>query len=154
MNGWIETFRGLGEALLDVLRAEVATLQEDLTRSGRIAGGAMALLGAALILLFWIVGLLIFALVAVLHIWLPLWASALIVLALFAGTAGILGWLGVRRFKQVENPMQTVRRRVDDHLDWWQNTLLREERPLDVEPVAVSAYGQDYDQDGDEEDLR
>lgn len=148
MNGWIEMFRGLGEALLDVLRAEVATLQEDLTRSGRIAGGALALLGAALILLFWIVGLLIFALVAVLHIWLPLWAAALVVLGLFVAVAGILGWLGVRRFKQVENPMQTVRRRVDDHLDWWQNTLLREERPLDVEPVAVSAYRQD-----DEEDL-
>jgi hypothetical protein len=144
MNGWIETFRGLGEALLDVLRAEVATLQEDLTRSGRIAGGALALLGAALVLLFWV-----FALVAVLHIWLPLWASALIVLALFTGAAALLGWLGVRRFKQVENPVQTVRRRVDDHLDWWQNTLLREERPLDVEPVAVSAYGDD-----DEEDYR
>lgn len=149
MNGWIESFRGLGEALLEVLRAEVSTLQEDLTRSGRIAGGALALLGAALVLLFWIVGLLIFALVSVLHIWLPLWASALIVLALFTGTAALLGWLGVRRFKQVENPMQTVRRRVDDHLDWWQNTLLREERPLDVEPVAVSAYGDD-----DEEDYR
>lgn len=148
MNGWIETFRGLGEALLEVLRAEVSTLQEDLTRSGRIAGGALALLGAALVLLFWIVGLLVFALVAVLHIWLPLWASALIVLALFTGAAALLGWLGVRRFKQVENPVQTVRRRVDDHLDWWQNTLLREERPLDVEPVAVSAYRQD-----DEEDL-
>lgn len=150
MNGWIESFRGLGEALLEVLRAEVSTLQEDLTRSGRIAGVALALLGAALVLLFWIVGLLIFFLVAFLHskwpLW-PLWGSALFVLVLFIVTAGLLGWLGVRRVKQVENPMQTVRRRVDDHLDWWQNTLLRDERPLDVEPVAVTAYD-------DEEDYR
>ena len=147
MNGWIEMFRGLGESLLDVLRAEVATLQEDLSRSGRIAGGALALLGAALILLFWIVGLLIFSLIAVLAIWLQLWAAALIVLALFLVATGILAWMGLSRFKQVENPVQTFRRRVDDHLDWWQNTLLREQRPLDVEPVAVSAVD-------DEEDLR
>ena len=139
MGGWIDMFRGLGEALLDVLRAEVATLQEDLSRSGRIAGGALALLGAALILLFWIIGLLIFVLVTVLAIWLPLWGASLVVLALFLATAGVLSWLGVRRIKQVENPVQTFRRRVDDHLDWWQNTLLREQRPLDVEPVSVTA---------------
>ncbi len=147
MGGWIEMFRGLGEALLDVLRAEVATLQEDLTRSGRIAGGALALLGTALILLFWIVGLLIFALVAVIAIWLPLWAAALIVLGLFLAATALLAWLGLNRMKQVENPVQTFRRRVDDHLDWWQNTLLRTERPLDVEPVSVTAV------DDDEEDF-
>ena len=148
MNGWIEMFRGLGESLLDVLRAEVSTLQEDLSRSGRIAGGALALLGVALILLFWIVGLLIFALIAVLAIWLELWAASLIVLGLFLVATGILAWMGVNRLKQVENPVQTFRRRVDDHLDWWQNTLLRDQRPLDVEPVAVT------DALDDEEDLR
>ena len=148
MNGWIEMFRGLGESLLDVLRAEVSTLQEDLSRSGRIAGGALALLGVALILLFWIVGLLIFTLIAVLAIWLQLWAASLIVLGLFLLATSIFAWLGVNRLKQVENPMQTFRRRVDDHLDWWQNTLLRDQRPLDVEPVAVTAV------DEDEEDLR
>ncbi len=148
MSGWIEMFRGLGEALLDVLRAEMATLQEDLTRSGRIAGGALALLGAGLILLFWILGLLIFSLVAVAAIWLPLWGAALVVLALFLTVAAVLSWMGVNRLKQVENPVQTFRRRVDDHLDWWQNTLMREQRPVDIEPVAVT--GAD---DEDEEDL-
>ena len=148
MSGWIEMFRGLGESLLDVLRAEVATLQEDLSRSGRIAGGALALLGVALILLFWILGLLIFALVAVAAIWLPLWGAALVVLVLFLAAAGILSWLGIKRLKQVENPVQTFRRRVDDHLDWWQNTLLREQRPVDIEPVTVTGSTDD-----DEEDL-
>ena len=42
--------------------------------------------------------------------------------------------------------MQTFRRRVDDHLDWWQNTLMREQRPLDVEPVAVTSV--DNDEEG------
>ena len=147
MSGWIEMFRGLGESLLEVLRAEVATLQEDLGRTGRIAGGALALLGLAFILLFWVVGLLVFSLVAVLTIWLQLWAATLIVLGLFTAVTCLLGWLGWRRLQQAENPIQTFRRRVDDHLDWWQNTLLRETRPLDVEPVAVGSLD-------DEEDLR
>ena len=153
MSGWIEMFRGLGESLLDVLRAEVATLQEDLSRSGRIAGGALALLGVALILLFWILGLLIFALVAVATIWLPLWAAALVVLVLFLAAAGILSWLGVKRLKQVETPVQTFRRRVDDHLDWWQNTLLREQRPVDIEPGTVAGSADDLNDGDDEEDL-
>ncbi|HYU31653.1 MAG TPA: phage holin family protein [Thermoanaerobaculia bacterium] len=148
MRGWIEMLRGLGEALLEVLRAEVATLQEDLSRSGRIAGGALALFGVALILLFWILGLLIFSLVAVAAIWLPLWGASLVVLALFLAAAAVLSWIGVKRLKQVENPLQTFRRRVDDHLDWWQSTLLREQRPVDVEPVTVTAAGEE-----DEEDL-
>ena len=143
MGGWIEIFRGLGESLLEVLRAEAATLQEDLSRSGRIAGRAMALLGTALILLFWILGLLIFALVAVAAIWLPLWAAALVVLTLFSIVAAVLAMMGVSRLKQVENPVETFRRRVDDHLDWWQSSLLRTERPLDVEPVPVTAVDED-----------
>jgi len=153
MSGWIEMFRGLGESLLDVLRAEVATLQEDLSRSGRIAGGALALLGVALILFFWILGLLIFTLVALAAIVLPLWGAALVVLGLFVIVAGVLSWLGVNRLKQVENPVQTFRRRVDDHLDWWQNTLLREQRPVDVEPVTVTGSADDDDDGDDEEDL-
>lgn len=143
MGGWIEMFRGLGEALLDVLRAEVATLQEDLTRSGRIAGGALALLGVALILLFWVIGLFIFVLVTVLAIWMPLWGAALAVFGLFFVTTLVLGGLGWSRIQQVENPVETFRRRVDDHLDWWQNTLMRTERPLDVEPVAVTSADDD-----------
>lgn len=138
MAGWIDMFRALGESLIEVLRAEMATLQEDLTRSGRNLGGALAFLGVVLILSFWILGLLIFSLVALLYVWLPLWASALIVLLLFAAVAGAFGWLGMKRMRQVENPVATVRRRVDSHLDWWQNSLLRETKPVDVAPASVA----------------
>ena len=134
MAGWIQMFRGLGESLIEVLRAEVATLQDDFNRSGRNLGQALAFFGLALILAFWIVGLLIFVFVALLSVWLQLWAAALIVLTLFILGAGLLGWIGWRHMKKVENPMQTVRRRVDDHLDWWQNNLLRETKTVDVTP--------------------
>ena len=80
---------------------------------------------------------------AVLDIWLKLWLAALIVFLVFVTTAGVLALLGARQIKKVENPVETFRRRVDDHLDWWQNTLLRTERPLDVEPVTVTAVDDD-----------
>ncbi|MBW8874243.1 MAG: phage holin family protein [Acidobacteria bacterium] len=138
MSGWIDLFRSLGESLLEVVRAELAALQEDFQRSGRHFGVALGLFGAAAVLLFWMVGLLLFAVVAILHIWLPLWGAALIVLALFVLATAILGVLGARQIRQVENPLETVRRRVDNHLDWWQHSFLSQPRTLDVEPAAAA----------------
>ncbi len=137
MAGWIELFRSLGESLLEVWRAELATLQEDFGRSGRYLGSALGLLGAALILVFWIVGLLLFVLIALLHVWLPWWGASLVVLLLFLLASGLLAWLGVRRLRKVENPAETVRRRVDSHLDWWQHGLLAQPKALDVEAAAA-----------------
>ncbi len=137
MAGWIELFRSLGESLLEVWRAELSTLQGDFQRSGRFLAAALGLLGAALILVFWIVGLLLFVLIAVLHVWLSWWLSALIVWLLFVGAAILLGWLGWRRLRQVENPVETVRRRMDSHFDWWQHGLLAQPKTLDVGPVAA-----------------
>jgi hypothetical protein len=137
MAGWIELFRSLGEALLEVWRAELATLQEDFQRSGRHLALALGLLGAALVLLFWIVGLLLFVLIAVLHIWLPWWGASLAVFLLFAGAASLLVLLGVRRLRKVESPIATVQRRMDNHLDWWQHGLLAQPQALDVEAAAV-----------------
>lgn len=138
MQGWIDLFRSLGESLIEVLRAETGALQEDLKRSGRHLGVALGLLGAAVLLLFWILGLMIFAAVAILSIWLQLWAATLIVLAVFVLAAGILAGLGVKRLRQVENPVDSVKRHVDDHLDWWQNGLLATGKTVDIsaEPAA------------------
>jgi hypothetical protein len=138
MAGWIEMFRSLGESLLEVWRAELATLQDDFQRSGRHLATALGLLGAALVLVFWIVGLLLFVLVALLHVWLPWWGASLIVLLLFGLTAGLLAGLGARRLRRVESPVETVRRRMDDHLDWWQHGLLAQPKTLDAEPAAGS----------------
>ncbi|HSU81808.1 MAG TPA: phage holin family protein [Thermoanaerobaculia bacterium] len=137
MQPWIDLFRSLGEALLEVWRAELATLQDDLSRSGRQLGMALGLFGAAAVLLFWTVGLLLFALIALLHIWMPWWGAALIVLALFLIAMAILGRLGLNRLRKVESPVETVRRRVDSHLDWWQHGLLARPQTLDVEPATL-----------------
>lgn len=141
MQGWIDLFRSLGESLIEVVRAEVNTLQDDLKRSGRHFGVALGLFGAAIMLAFWILGLLVFSMVAVLTIWLPLWGATLIVLGLFIAVAAALVGLGMRQMRQVENPMASVKRHVDDHLDWWQNGLLASGKPLDVPATEIRREG-------------
>ncbi|HSK79368.1 MAG TPA: phage holin family protein [Thermoanaerobaculia bacterium] len=135
MREWIELFRSLGESLLEVLRAELEALQKDFATSGRHFGVALGLFGGAAMLAFWIVGLLVFVLVSLLYIWLQLWAAALIVLALFAIAAVVLVSLGLRQLRKAENPIENVRRRVDDHIEWWQR-LLAEPKTVDVTPAA------------------
>lgn len=137
MQGWIDLFRSLGESLIEVVRAETTALQADLKTSGRHLGIALGLLGAAVLLLFWVLGLLIFLTVAVLSVWLQVWAAALIVFLLFAAVMAVLILLGLRRLKLVENPVDSVKRHVDDHLDWWQNGLLAQGKALDIPPAVA-----------------
>jgi hypothetical protein len=137
MQGWIDLFRSLGESLIEVVRAETSALQADLKTSGRHLGLALAFFGAAVLLSFWVLGLLVFLLVTLVDIWLPLPAAAGIVLLFFVLVMALLGWLGYRRIKLVENPVDSVKRHVDDHLDWWQNGLLAQGKALDI-PAAVA----------------
>lgn len=121
---WSELFRALGQALLDVLRAEGKALSADLKRSGVHLARGLALLGGAAAVSFWTLGVLVLVLIGVLAIWLPVWAAALVVAALFALTGGLLAALGVRQLRRLENPVDDVMRRLSDHLDWWQQRLL------------------------------
>jgi putative superfamily III holin-X len=138
---WIDLFRSLGGSLLEVLRAEVDAWKEELAVSGRHLGVGLGLLGGAAAILFWTMGALIFAVGAVLAIWLKVWAAALLVVGLFLFAGALLIWLGVRQLKRFENPLASLRERIDDHLDWWQHTLLREEKR--VEPVGYAPGGRE-----------
>lgn len=140
MAEWGETFRNLGQSVLGVLRAEAAAVEADLRRTGQQAAGAAGLLGAAVVVAFWTVGVLIAAVVALLALWLPVWGAALLVFVLFAAVAGALAWLGVRRLKEIENPVASIRRRISDHLDWWQNTLLAPPSPVIPGSAPTDAF--------------
>ncbi len=128
LGAWIELFRGLGQAYLDLLRAEWAAVRRDLARSGKRLAWAAGLFGAAAAVGFWLVATLIYTLVAVLAIWLPQWGAALVVLGLLVLVVAGLALAGVAHLKRVENPAAVVGRRYEDHLDWWDDRLLAEER--------------------------
>jgi len=134
---WVDLVRSLGGSLIEVLRAEVDAFKEELAVSGRHLAVGLALLGGAAVLLFWTLGALIFTLGAVLAIWLQVWAAALIVVLLFFLGAALLIWLGLRQLKRFENPLESLRQHIEDHLDWWQHTLLREEKKVEIPPGAA-----------------
>ena len=65
------------------------------------------------------VGVLLLA--GLLDRWLPIWGAALAVTGLLALVATVLALAGRARLRRLENPLATARRRMDDHLAWWQS---------------------------------
>lgn len=124
MGAWIELFRALGQALIEVVKAELEEVRGRLAASGKQLGLALGLLAAALMIGFWAVALLLFTLVAVLAIWLPQWAAAAIVLGFVLLVMAVLAAIGVAKLKRFENPTETVGRQWRGHLDWWNRQLL------------------------------
>lgn len=138
MGAWIELFRSLGQALLDLFKAELATLRRELERSGRTLAVALGLFGAAAAVGFWLIGALIYSLIQVVAIWLPLWGASLAVTGLFAVAMAVLALVGVRKLKRIESPAATVGRRWEDHLEWWNDRLLAEAESIEgAQPGAT-----------------
>ena len=69
----------------------VGSLREDVSLSARRLAVALALFGAAAAVAFWLVAALCFALVAALALWLPLWATALVLVGLLLIGTALLG---------------------------------------------------------------
>lgn len=132
VSPWIGLFRNLGQAYLDLLAAEWAEVKRQLAQSGMRVVWAAAFFGAAAAVGFWLVALMLFLLVAVLHVWLPWWGAAAIVTAIALLVVAVLGWLGLRKIEKVESPLAVAGRRYEDHLDWWDRRLLAEERRAPV----------------------
>lgn len=137
LSPWIDLFRSLGQAYLDLLAAEWAEVKRQLALSGKRLLWSAAFFGAAAAIGFWLVALMLFLLVAVLHVWLPWWGAALAVTLVALLVVAVLGWLGLRKIQKVENPAAVVGRRYEDHLDWWDRRLLAEERR--VRPVTAES---------------
>jgi hypothetical protein len=124
MGAWIELFRALGQALIEVVKAELDEVRGRLAASGKQLGLALGLLAAALLIGFWAIALLLYTLVAVLAIWLPQWAAAAIVLGFALLVMAVLAAIGVTKLKRLENPAETVGRQWRGHLDWCNRQLL------------------------------
>jgi putative superfamily III holin-X len=133
MRGWLGMLRSLNTSLLAVWRAELAALFDDLSSSGRRLRSALLLLALAGSLFVLLIGTLVFTAIAALSVVMPLWGAALTVAGVLALAVAIVAGLGMARLKTVESPASTVRRRVDDHLDWWNRRLSSGRREIDGE---------------------
>lgn len=120
LRGWVRRVRGVGEAFLDVLRAEVATAAEELGRSGRALVRALALLAAAAGVAFWVIGLLLYFAVELLALVLPRWGAVGVVLGVFVLVALVLALVARAKLRGIEAPTTILQRRLADHRSWWQ----------------------------------
>ena len=126
-RGWGTRIRDVGEAFLGVVRAEIAALASDLGQSGRALVRALVWVGAAAAVLFWTLGLLIYAAVELLALVLPRWGAASVVFGVFAITAFSLVALARARLAAIEPPDATVRRRMEESRRWWNERVAAEE---------------------------
>ena len=149
-QSWSDTFHGLGASVLALLRAELEALEKDLSISARHLGIGLGLLAAAGAFGFWTLGVATYFLIHLVAIWLPVWAAALIVTAVFGLVVAGLGFAGLSKLKKFENPVGTVRRRLEDNLDWWQTRVvgpaersrLDDRRPVGSGPVGRGLEGE------------
>ncbi len=127
-NSWRETIRAFGEAVIEVLRAEVAVVGETWKRSGRELAKVLGLAVAVAYLgLIMIPTLLLFALLTGLHSGLgwPLWGAALAVVAVAALVALVLVRVAIHLMtRRFESPVATVKHRFADHVEWWNERVL------------------------------
>lgn len=143
-QSWSETFRTLGSAVLGLLKAEIEALEHELARSGKNAALGLALFAAAGAAAFWTLGVATYFLIQLLALWLQVWAAALVVTLVLAGVAGGLAFAGLKKLEKFENPLSTARRRLDDHIDWWQDRVLAPGEPR--RRLGVPGAGRDEEE--------
>ncbi len=138
---WRDAFSALGQALVEVLRAELAVVAEAWKRSGRELGVALGVLAvAAYLALICLPSLFIFAAVVGLEAGLgwPLWAAALAVAGLVMVVIAVLALVVKHRLvRRFENPVATVQHRLADHKAWWSDRILNDEKTLGESDEAL-----------------
>ncbi|MGB5162774.1 MAG: phage holin family protein [Thermoanaerobaculia bacterium] len=124
ISSWVELFQSLQEAFIGVVQAEVSALRLDFELSKRRLVRAIGLAAAAIFVIFWAIGVVVFLLIQVAGQWLPLWAAALVVLALLviAGVALVAAARG--SLQQIEAPKAMIRRHVQESMDWWEDEIM------------------------------
>lgn len=122
-DGWLARVGGLGGAAYDLFLVEARGYAEDLGRSARLLGKLVVAGAVVFALAFWILGLVLYLGIELLALVVPRWGAVAIVAGVFvAGAAGAAFWArGI--FLQLENPADTLRRRMDEHRLWWRGRI-------------------------------
>ena len=123
-----ENASALGQAGLDLAKAEASALSRELKLSSRTFLRLLLLFASCLAILFWALAVLIFVGIEVGALWMPRWGSALVILGVLLLAAVVVGVISWRRLRRLETPMMTARRRLEDHLEWWHRRVVGRER--------------------------
>ncbi len=130
---WKERLLGLREAVAALYAAEGEALSRDLSSWGKGFAFAIVLLLAALAIGFWLVAVMVGFLVALLALWLPVWAAALITAGVLALAIALLAGIGWKRLQALGGPIARVQRRWRDHLAWWRERVFDSEEEAEDE---------------------
>lgn len=139
--GWGARIRAVGDALLAVVRAEVAALATDLGRSGQALLRALVWVGALAAFGFWTLGLFLYLAIELLTLVVPRVGAVAIVFGLFAIVSAILVAVVRRRFAAIEPPAATVRRRMGESQRWWRERVAPDELLDPAEALDSEASG-------------
>ena len=115
-DGLLTLLGDLPELIRNLVVAEVDAAKTWVRRAAKDAGIGSGWMAAALFCLFWTIPTIGVTLMFVLYIWLPLWASALIMVGVGLLATALFALLGILRFKRLtrsENPAQAVQRDID-----------------------------------------
>jgi uncharacterized membrane protein YqjE len=124
MREWVDLFRNLGDAFLELIGAEIDALAADFERGGRNAARAALLIAIALVLATLAWSLFTVALVWGLSTVMRGWLAALLVGAVYAAVAIACAAGARRRWREVEAPLHTVKRRWHEQNTWLRERLL------------------------------
>jgi hypothetical protein len=125
MREWLALFRNLGDAFLELIGAEIEALADDLRRGGQRAARAVLLIAVALVM-----GALAWSLFTVALVWglatvMRGWLAALLVGAVYAAIAIGFALSAQRQWREVEAPLDTVKRRWREQNTWFRQRLLQ-----------------------------
>jgi hypothetical protein len=104
-----QLFSDLANQTSALVRQEVDLARTEMTQKAASVGKDAGLIGAGAVLALGAYLALVTALIVILDIWLPLWASALIVAVLLGGIGFVLIQQGISAIKRIDpKPTQTI----------------------------------------------
>ncbi|WP_407319307.1 phage holin family protein [Isoptericola halotolerans] len=104
----------LSEQATRLVRAEIALAKAELAEKAKRSAVGIGLLGAALVVVLYAVGVLVWSAILGLDVVWPLWLSALVVGVAMVLFAAVLVLVGVRQLKQAARRPETIDRVKDD----------------------------------------
>lgn len=99
------------ELVRNLVIAEIDAAKTWLARTAKDGGWGAVWVFLALFVLFWSVPVLGTIIIAVLAIWMPIWAAALIVFVVMVLLAAVFAFIGYRRFQKIgerQNPVESI----------------------------------------------